>query len=109
MSVVHARRSSEHTGEHACQRKRGSNAQNNRQLHQNKQKRSNVERINNTLIIYFQYNKLECFENTVERFLERKKIKFDMKTEVFGLAVDVNGHEFGYLFHSTLVQMIRLG
>ena len=35
--------------------------------------------INTTLIIYFQYNKLECFENTVEPFLEKTKFKSDTK------------------------------
>ena len=80
MSVVHARRSTEHTAEHACHRKGFQMLKIIAYCTKISKKEAMSSAINNTLIIYFQYNKLECFENTVEPFLEKKtKFKFDTK------------------------------
>ena len=72
MSVVHARRSTEHTAEHACHRKGFQMLKIIAYCTKISKKEAMSCAINNTLIIYFQYNKLECFENTVEPFLEKQ-------------------------------------
>ena len=79
MSVVHARRSTEHTAEHACHRKGFQMLKIIAYCTKISKKEAMSSAINNTLIIYFQYNKLECFENTVEPFLEKTKFKSDTK------------------------------
>ena len=111
MSVVHARRSTEHTAEHACHRKGFQMLKIIAYCTKISKKEAMSSAINNTLIIYFQYNKLECFENTVEPFLEKKnKIQVRHKIQRYSDQkwTDMDRHELGLeSVSSSLVRTIR--